>query len=498
MAQQEGTVFVLGAGFTKAFLPSAPLLVDDYFGSELSEKYKKFTELHSILDLELAHPDHDPGKINLERLMTRLAGGMPYDYSIGVEQERTVLLADVKRKFFRRLDEAKSAGGRDQGELWLFAGSCVRDKATCITFNYDDLLDEALWGHSWRPNSGYGFPCRSSAACVDSRWEENISTSPMQLLKLHGSVNWRIPLGHPQPYAVDSIRHHESWFEYFGHVNDTFSLKNIERLLEPDLFIVPPVMAKTDLIEQPVLGLIWSLAINALKAAKRVVFIGYSMPITDIAASFLFREGLGHLDPSSQVTVVDYAREEEEKARKLAWILPAYQAVFPGITEDRFQFCGAVDWVRSNLITDWLYDSKGEPVAFVAFGCVISRGGQLIGTIGEIPVVGPNPFFPDANTLVWSGPHERKIAVPNFFSGGKWADSMKKMDSYKCEIVPNPHGNRLLCRTSAPPDREWIQRIPRPLLPAKLPRVPHRPGSIPHIDLPSGFEDIKLETRQEQ
>jgi hypothetical protein len=300
MGQQEGTVFVLGAGFTKAFLPSSPLLVDDYFGTELSERYKSFPELHNILKLELGHPDHDPGKINLERLMTRLSGGMPYDYSTGVENKRGVLLDDVKRAFFNRLDKAKKAGRRDQGELWLYAGGCVRDKATCITFNYDDLLDEALSSFGWLPGWGYGFPCQTSDHCVNVALREVLVLAPMELLKLHGSVNWRIPLGYPKPYAVDAIRHHESWSTIDG---PKVLLDVIEPFLEPDLLIVPPVLTKAELAEQPVLRLVWKLALKSLKAAKRAVFIGYSMPLTDVAAGFLFREGLAHLDPSPRTSV---------------------------------------------------------------------------------------------------------------------------------------------------------------------------------------------------
>jgi hypothetical protein len=53
------------------------------------------------------------------------------------------------------------------------------------------------------------------------------------------------------------------------------------------------------------------------------------------------------------------------RRRKLIPIQDAYKAVFPDIEEDRFRFCGAAEWVRNNL-TEWLYDSKGNPIAFIA------------------------------------------------------------------------------------------------------------------------------------
>jgi hypothetical protein len=481
MGLEERTAFVLGAGFTKAFLPSAPLLVDDYYGSDLKAKFAAFPELAFILNLELDHPDHRPGWINLERLMTRLAGGMPYDFGTGLEKLREVLLAEVKQAFLRRLTDAKRAGVSGKGELSLFAIGCMRENATCITFNYDDLLDEALWRNepryvssAWAPDWGYGFPCQSSEACVrgpavfasgafstsfssqpsegdlSSSRLEALGPGPMQLLKLHGSINWRIPLGHPRPYAVDAIRHHEPWFEYYGRARRP--LNTIEPFLEPDLFIVPPIMTKTDLIEQPVLRLVWSLAIKALREATHAVFMGYSMPLTDVACCFLFREGLSHLNPCSQITVVDYARDSADKDSKLARLLPAYQAVFPGITKDRFEFCGAVDWVRTHF-SQWLYDSKGKPVAFLALGRVFTCDGQLIGEIRS--------YFPGCQD-VW-----------NRF--------------YKCDIV---QGNRLLVRVPPPTEDRG------PAAPLEMSGVPSIPEPLPPIELPPGFEDVNLETQK--
>src|SRR5262249_36875765 len=115
----------------------------------------------------MSHPDHAPGQINLERLMSRLAGGMPYDFGMGTDKELTVLLADLKTNFHRRLEVAKGAGSSHLGDLWLFAGHCIQRGAPCITFNYDDVYDQALWDffprhqspHAWSPDWGYGFPC---------------------------------------------------------------------------------------------------------------------------------------------------------------------------------------------------------------------------------------------------------------------------------------------------------------------------------------------------
>jgi hypothetical protein len=49
----KGTVFVLGAGFTRAVLPNSPLLVDDYDIEPLLGKYKAFPDASEVLKSEV-------------------------------------------------------------------------------------------------------------------------------------------------------------------------------------------------------------------------------------------------------------------------------------------------------------------------------------------------------------------------------------------------------------------------------------------------------------
>jgi hypothetical protein len=170
----SGTVFVLGAGFTKGFLPEAPLLIDDFGADSLKAKFAKFLDALTLIDMELdltRKEGYAAGRMNLERLMTRLAGGMPYDFRTGAEKALATLLLEIKQAFVARLQVARQKRPSNAGELWLFAGHCIGHRITCLTFNYDDVLDEALYqshasGHHggiyWNPDWGYGFPCRPS------------------------------------------------------------------------------------------------------------------------------------------------------------------------------------------------------------------------------------------------------------------------------------------------------------------------------------------------
>ena len=175
----------------------------------------------------------------------------------------------------------------------------------CITFNYDDFLDEALaQTGSWNPYWGYGFFCPSSLDTIAS-FDELETHSVLRLLKLHGSINWRPKLGYASPVAIDSITHHHEW------AGIGLRYPQVGGHLEPEPVMLPPVLSKSSLVEQPVLRLVWSQAFASLETAHEVTFIGYSFPTTDMAARTLFSETLKDL-PRDDITVVNLSREDSE------------------------------------------------------------------------------------------------------------------------------------------------------------------------------------------
>jgi len=69
--------------------------------------------------------------------------------------------------------------------------SICDDSDTLITFNWDTLLDRALYeSRTWVPDSGYGVKFRS---ILDMNWRApSFQHSRVLLLKLHGSTNWLV------------------------------------------------------------------------------------------------------------------------------------------------------------------------------------------------------------------------------------------------------------------------------------------------------------------
>ena len=329
-------VVVTGAGFTRALVPGAPLLVDDFNNDLLEDKVRGLPNASRLLDWE--RNLHPSGYIDIERLMTRLDALMPYDYAENAgnaANEYGFLLSELKRAFLDRLHEAR-AGDIHSEELKRFARYCETNRCRCITFNYDDFFDEALTQTgSWNPYWGYGFYCPSSRDTIASL--EGLETnSVLQLLKLHGSINWRPKLGYASPVAIDSITHHHEW------AGIGLRYPQVSGHLEPEPVLVPPVLSKSSLVEQPVLRLVWSQAFASLETAHEVTFIGYSFPTTDMAARTLFSEALKDL-PRKDINVVNLSREDSEAD----FTRERYRSVLGNIPDEQFHLDGALDWMRN-------------------------------------------------------------------------------------------------------------------------------------------------------
>ena len=127
-----------------------------------------------------------------------------------------------------------------------------------ITFNYDLIVEEALTSLSIPYNYAVG-------------QKKSSSESHVELLKLHGSINWGEKVGSTTSYETDN--------------------KSYEELLNkgqtPQL--VPPTWRK---IFTGPLRNIWDNSIQSLEKATRIIVIGFSMPATDSHFKYLMAAGL--------------------------------------------------------------------------------------------------------------------------------------------------------------------------------------------------------------
>jgi hypothetical protein len=163
-----------------------------------------------------------------------------------------------------------------------FAHSIIVPGDCAITFNYDVSLDAQLRIHGkWRLGDGYGF-----------RFEGFQDGSPVRTLKLHGSVNWRFPVGSNGRPLIDS-----SEIAFLGYSGQSDLLYQRPIADSQGTMILPgrckQFFSETSLgrIHESFWDSLWEQAATALHHSNRIVICGYSLPEADSrACDLLLRE----------------------------------------------------------------------------------------------------------------------------------------------------------------------------------------------------------------
>lgn len=153
--------------------------------------------------------------------------------------------------------------------------SALEAKDTIITFNYDCVIDDALRRGAdgrWSAQYGYCFP-NPARVSGHEKWSARnppaAHNGSVNLLKLHGSLNWR-----PLPTRIDAgIRLRERPYKQHG---------------DNEYEIVPPENSKR-LEERAILKKLWGNAERALRRARVLCLTGFSFTPTDLHVDSLFR-----------------------------------------------------------------------------------------------------------------------------------------------------------------------------------------------------------------
>jgi hypothetical protein len=165
-----------------------------------------------------------------------------------------------------------------------------------ITFNYDLGIERALCAAGlWKIENGYGFPI-----------EDVSDGSPVWILKLHGSTNWRaIPYGGASGHFGG---YHSVWGnrpvlpfrpdqEYIGCRDFVDPLSASHEVVYDVPALIMPALPKRFYFEthrgkewKSFWDKLWELARKAVATTDELVIIGYSMPSTDERARELLLE----------------------------------------------------------------------------------------------------------------------------------------------------------------------------------------------------------------
>ncbi len=260
--------------------------------------------------------------------------------------------------FANVINEAQN--GPSESAYRYFLDFCGPNDAF-VTFNWDTLLDRALADTGgWSPNDGYGI---SFSAVMDGTWKQAVEASPdfqtnWKLLKLHGSTNWLAPFTFihldtleytssvPEsdniflywqstlPYETYKNRWRGGYsstcycyyppnipdFCFFHHqlspgpdrmwvratpigIFSPFEEPSGEGILSSPVLITPVRQKKYDVYKSKMEHL-WQHSEDLMKAADRIVIVGYSFPPTDTRPLELLRNTLNSRKGEISVEIV--------------------------------------------------------------------------------------------------------------------------------------------------------------------------------------------------
>ena len=163
------TIYLLGAGFTKAFFPAAPLnkdLLEEIIGNG-GNKIAEYRDKYQTTDIEQLLTQLDLDAISNEQL----------------RKDRTAIEGEISTFFAKfRFPEIE-----DTIPKWFenFAHKILKENDSIANLNYDCFLEGALDKlEIWSPNEGYArvptFPTDSIP----------VNTKNIKIYKIHGSENF--------------------------------------------------------------------------------------------------------------------------------------------------------------------------------------------------------------------------------------------------------------------------------------------------------------------
>lgn len=258
-------VFVIGAGVSA----SCGIPVSKDFFSEMMKEWIEHApdEVRMVHNLiEYLYPQfssEDPIYPNIEQFFNQVEMAKRFNsedyikstmWSVKrLERIRLLTLTAVSNFIAYRLAVQE---GSSERHIRAFVGRHIQPSDTIISFNWDDIVERALSN-------------QRSLGTVTANYErKTFDRKQVVLLKPHGSVSWRNKVA---AFPADSIQW-GAWLE------------------DSPPLIVPPVAHKE--FSLPLFERIWRDVYYALSEATHLWIIGYSMPIEDQFARFVFRRAI--------------------------------------------------------------------------------------------------------------------------------------------------------------------------------------------------------------
>ena len=189
-----------------------------------------------------------------------------------------------------------------------------------ITFNYDLHIERTLQAlqrsssirKSLRPLLTFPF-CYRLTSYQQSNAPKSVSKfsllgkafSGIEILKLHGSLNWFSVHKTSSPSPHDLIRKdHKLWITARQKVPVDMTITIAKKQQYTFPLVVPPVVNKASILHNS-MAAIWTRALECLSEANNVIVYGYSCPLADQESANLMTRALRNSSELESLSIID-------------------------------------------------------------------------------------------------------------------------------------------------------------------------------------------------
>ncbi len=333
----SNTVFILGAGASceyglpliSNFLERSKELYDSTKVTEYKENYKRVFQ--AIGNLQNVNSKSFINIYNIEEVLSAFEMGRIINKLPGISKKEEIerIIVATKRLIYETLDKSTAlmipsrSGPPDACSGYKRLAEFIDrqnreniDACSVITFNYDLLLDYALYKQKLKVNY-----------CLNEINEDK--ASQVKLMKLHGSLNWFMQVDEEndvEPLYLDDIFEDTKYWLNSGGEDKKFFIDPIKWLsgknneyngksIMPEPILVPPTFNKMEYNKS--IPNVWRQASLELTEAENILICGYSHPETDNFFKYLFALGISGESIIKRFSVYDPDPELEGKYRNI-------------------------------------------------------------------------------------------------------------------------------------------------------------------------------------
>lgn len=287
-----------------------------------------FQDLHHLYGLQRRGPDLAASSLdNLEEVMTHL--NMKRQLFDSRRFNPEAISEEVLKQLIAYVITRSQNGPISSIHRQLVAKFAADD--VIVTFNYDLLLEKAMEAERRFDEGGYCLPFYQVLTSTGFRDMQH-DVSRLQVLKLHGSLNWARCI---ECSSLLLVADPSRLLRLFPGGDSRLECPRCSRKSSLELTIVPPLQSK-EYADNP-FRFLWLYSARKIKGISRIVSIGFSFSENDRAAETLLRGSIG----SQSRIRIDLVNSPSSRT-----VLEArYRRVFPN--SDVRWFDSMADYVNS-------------------------------------------------------------------------------------------------------------------------------------------------------